>query len=155
MKFLHEFLKYSNGTVVDNGWWRISDDGTKLVNRCGGYHGYEPSEDDIVCEVDGWGDLDYSFLVKNDSPYGWIDRNGKYYGCEYEDHEDIAEFVLHKTSRQLEAEGWIKVYRGYGRERETYIDEKWWHLVTPEQLQTLVEKQLEDTHVYIFATRTQ
>ena len=151
MKFLHEYLRYSSGLVTDNGWWRISDCGTKLYNRRGGYHSYTPSKDDIICEADSWDDLDYSFLVKNDSLYGWIDRNGRYYGCEYEDHDDVAELVLHKTSRQLEEEGWIKVYRGYNRERETYIDDKWSHLVTPEQLQTLVEKQLEDTYVYIYS----
>lgn len=155
MKFLHEFLRYSDGTVRDNMWWRISEDGTMLFNRCGGHHSYEPSEDDIICEVDSWDDLDYSFLLKNESPYGWIDRNGKYYGCEYEDHDDIAELVLHKTSRQLETEGWIKVYRSFNRGIETYIDDKWNHLVTPEQLRTLSEKNLEDTYVYIMAKHFQ
>lgn len=155
MKFLHEFLSYSNGLVTDNGWWRISNDETKLFNRCGGYHSYVPSEDDIICEVDSWDDLDWSFLVKNESPYGWIDRNGKYYGCEYEDHDNIAELVLHKTSRQLETEGWIKVYMSFNRGIETYIDDKWSHLVSPEQLRTLTERQLEDTYVYIYATYMQ
>ncbi len=152
MKFLHEFLRYSDGSITDNGWWKISEDGTKLLNRCGGYHSYEPSEGDIICEEDSWNDLDYSYLIKNESPYGWIDRNGKYYGCEYADHDNIAEFVFNKTSWQLECEGWIKVYRGFARERETYINDKWSHLVTPEQLQTLSEKQLEDTYVYIYST---
>ena len=102
-----------------------------------------------------WDDLDYSFLLKNESPYGWIDRNGKYYGCEYEDHDDIAELVLHKTSRQLETEGWIKVYMSFNRGIETYIADKWKHLVTPEQLRTLSEKNLEDTYVYIMAKHFQ
>ena len=151
MRFLHEFLRYSNGEVRDNGWWKISEDGTKLINRCGGHHSYTPNENDIICEVESWDDLDYSFLLKDESPYGWIDRNGRYYGCDYEDHDDIAEYVLKKTSRQLETEGWIKVYRSFRGGAETYIDDKWSMLVSPEQLQTLIEKGLEDTYVYQYS----
>ena len=47
-RFLHEYLHYPNGTVVDNGWWEIV--GNRLYNRAGGHHDYDPQSDDEIRE---------------------------------------------------------------------------------------------------------
>lgn len=146
MKFLFEKQQYADGIVRDNGWWRISGD--RLYNRCGGSHDYVPHDDDIICEANDWDELDYSYLLKPESKYGWIDRNGRFYGCNYEEHDDIAELVLHKSSRQLETEGWIKIYASFTHDIEAYIDDKWRRLITPEQIQTLSDKGLHESYAY-------
>lgn len=122
MKFVHEFLHYDNGSVKDNGWWEISEDGAKLFNMWGGWHDYTPREDDIIVEADNWDQLDWSCLLKPDSPYGWIDRRGVWYGCDYQSHAEVAELVLHSSERALEVQGWVKVFRGLGGKADWYID---------------------------------
>lgn len=110
-KFLLEYQEQGDGTYRPNGWWQI--EGDKLVNRVGGYHDYTPAEDDVISEVDSFDDLDYSYMLDVDSPYGWIDLDGTWYGCAYSEHSEVAKRVLHSNDLQLESEGWIKVYRGY------------------------------------------
>lgn len=141
MKFLHEYLRYSGGTIIDNGWWEISEDGTRLINIYGGWHNYTPREDDIVVEADSWYDLDWSHLLKPDSPYGWIDRDGKWYGCGYQNHSAVAEFVLGKTERDLEESGWVKLYRRYNGETDWYMesDQGIRNRITQAQIKTLKE----------------
>ena len=154
MKFLHEFCRYGNGQIEDNGWWKISSDGKRLINRHGGGHDYIPSDNDIICEVDHWEDLDYSYLLKPDSPYGWIDREGKWYGCRYMQHDDVAELVLHTSSRELEENGWIKIFRTWNCQRDAYIDYQNGirGRVTEQQLKTLVDIGMEDCSLYRHCT---
>lgn len=146
MKFLHEFSKYGDGTVSDNGWWQISEDGKRLLNGAGGWHDYIPSDDDIIAEADSWEDLDWSCLIMPDSPYGWIDREGKWYGCKYSDHASVANLVLHSSERALEMQGWIKVYRNFRGEVDWFFDCDLGAIrsrLTPAQVKTL-----EDHGIY-------
>lgn len=146
MKFLHEFLKYGDGTKRDNGWWKISADGTNLLNEVGGYHPYIPCPDDIIAEADSWDDLDYSYLLKPDSSYGWIDRDGKFFGCDYSGHRDIAERILHSSERALEMQGWIKIYRDFDGKTTWFIEWDYCHSggITEAQEKTLEEKGLKN-----------
>ena len=146
MRFLHEFFKNADGTKRDNGWWRISEDGKHLINAYGGWHDYTPSSDDIIAEADSWDDLDWSHLLKPDSPYGWIDREGKFYGCSYSNHDAVAERILHSNDRVLEEQGWIKVYRASTGETVWYTDWRYCRSggITEAQEKTLEEKGLEN-----------
>lgn len=109
MKFLLEYLKYSNGEKKFNGWWEI--DGDRLYNRSGGWHHYTPSPDDVVVEAVDWDDLDYSPYLFPDSEYGWLSPDGQWYGCEFMDHYLIAKKVLHSSEEVLELDGWVKAFR--------------------------------------------
>lgn len=135
MKFLHEFCTSANGTVLDNGWWKI--EGNRVYNRFGGCHTYEPSDTDIIVECDDWKDLDWSILIKKDSPYGWISRDGTFYGCGYGDHKDLAELYLHKSEKELELLGYIKIYRGYDRKPSMYFNYLNCGFITENQKNTL------------------
>ena len=148
MKFLHEFSRYGNGVVLDNGWWKISENGKYLENRSGGYHGYTPREDDIIVEVDDWDDLDYSYLLKPDSPYGWIDRDGKFYGCDYRHHNALAIYVFRKDDEEdLIREGWVKVYRDFQGKICAYYD---WSLGVRGRLTEAQEKTLDERNIEHF-----
>lgn len=132
-KFLHEFLKYRDGHIHDNGWWEIVGD--KLYNEAGGYHYYIPEENDIIVEVNDWEDLDWSFLIDNTQPYGWIDLQGNFYGCKYMEHELLAEKYFKATDRYLELKGYVKVFRGYDCLIEYYV----YRNLTEKQKQKLLE----------------
>lgn len=110
-RFLHEFNHYRDGTVSDNGWWEIRGD--RLLNLAGGFHYYIPREDDIIVEANSFQDLDWNYLIKPESPYGWLAPDGRFYGCAPYEHEDIASLVLKTDERSLEKSNWIKLYRDY------------------------------------------
>ncbi|MBE7075360.1 MAG: hypothetical protein E7376_05225 [Clostridiales bacterium] len=40
---------------------------------------------------------------------GWLAPNGEFYGCEYRSHDALARYVLHKETRSLEEQGYIKI----------------------------------------------
>ena len=63
-----------------------------------------------VVEASDWTDLDWSYLIDNSLLLGWISPDGRFYGCKYEDHAKVAELYFKKSERQLEKEGWVKVY---------------------------------------------
>ena len=53
---------------------------------------------------------------------GWLSPDGKFYGCGFYGHDDLAHALLRKTVGSLESEGWIRVHsssfatgRDYGR----------------------------------------
>lgn len=119
-KFLHNFSEYNDGTIVDNGWWKI--DGCYITNLYGGRQAYEPSDDDIIVEADDITNLDWSCLLKPDSIFGFIDRNGKHYSCDYGEHRLFAQLYLKSNERCLEIQGWVKIYRNYNRQIEYYYE---------------------------------
>ena len=102
----------------NGGWWEIAGD--RLVNIVGGGHRYIPSPDDRIVEAESFDNLDYSYLIKPDSPYGWISPEGRYYGCEYRDHGIVARRILKSNEYDLEQKGWVKVFRDYTQDRGWY-----------------------------------
>ncbi len=140
MKFLHEFLEYQNGKKVDNGWWLIDEKLNRLYNRRSGYHSYEPSGNDIIVEADNWQDLDWSCLLKPDSPYGWIDLNGTFYGCDHFEHAELADLYFKSNERALEDIGYIKVYREIDGTVAYYTSRRF---PTEKQEQTLIDRGIE------------
>lgn len=75
-------------------------------------------DDDIVhgeCEVEDYEDLDHSktglLQDASEASGGWVDRDGKFYGCEYMAHDDLARLVIRKEVKELEQLGWIRVWK--------------------------------------------
>lgn len=118
-KFLHEFMRSKDGSLRDNGWWEII--GNKVYNICGGYHDYKPSEDDIIVSANDWDELDWSCMLEDDSQYGWVDVHGRFYGCDYMKHNEVAEMYFKCTERELENAGFVKIYRDYDGTRSYYV----------------------------------
>ena len=112
MKFLHENMKYNDGTVRDNGWWEIDDN--RLYNFRGGWHFYTPSPNDIIIEADSWDDIPMDYLLDDNAITGWVAPDGKFYGCDSEEHELIAERVLKMSETMLEDQGYVKIFRNPG-----------------------------------------
>ena len=93
--------------LENNFWWELEDG--MCYNRCGGMHKYIPEPSDVIAEADSWEDLDWSCLIKPDSKCGWLAPDGRFYGCDYADHENLAGLYFKKPERQLEDEGWVKI----------------------------------------------
>lgn len=137
MKFLHEFLEYGDGTFIDNGWWEIRGD--KLINGAGGWHPYTPTDNDIIVEAEGRDELDYSYLLQPDSDLGWLNLDGKFYGCKYRDHQALAELYFKTSERRLEEMGWIKIFKDFDGDIAWYHEEE---RPTKKQEDYLLEKGL-------------
>jgi hypothetical protein len=121
-KFLHEFMCYGDSTEKhDNGWWEI--DGDYLYNTAGGRHSYIPKADDIIAEADDITGLDWSHLIKDDCPTGWVDLDGKFYGCEVEAHSAVARLYFKSDEKELEELGWVKIFRSFNDKSLTFYCE--------------------------------
>lgn len=113
MIFVHEYAKYSNGDIEDNGWW--SYEKGKLVNSGGGYHEAMPLrsyKEKVKCN--SWEDFYKTDTYKNslilkDSKFGWLSPEGDFYGCDYRDHERVAIYYFGKDEEELEKSGWAKI----------------------------------------------
>ena len=92
----------------NNFWWELEDSGF-VCNRVGGRHAYDPEFDGPIVEAESFEDLDWSCLIKPDSKCGWLSPDGRFYGCGYSDHADVADLYFKKSERELEDEGWIKI----------------------------------------------
>lgn len=136
-KFLHEFRHYSDGTIEDNKWWEIKGD--RVYCMAGGWHEYNPSKDDIIVYANDWNELDWSCLLKDDSLYGWIDVHGRFYGCDYMEHDRIAYLYFKCTERNLEDAGFAKVYRDYDGSQAYYVAK----YLTERQEKTLIDMGIE------------
>ena len=148
MKFLHEYLKSPNGTILSNAYWEIR--GNRLYNAAGGFHFYEPKEDDEIIEST-WDEILYEAALKKlDSSKitGWIASDGTFYGCDPTDHWEIAERILNSTERELEERGYCKIYCNpiwYMTDEPEYSYYYEEHL-TEAQIDVLISKGLEITH---------
>ncbi len=107
-KFLHEYSRYANGQVIENGWWEIR--GNKLFNSAGGHHDYYPRPDDEIREGT-WEEIMRDYLLDNSQITGWIAPDGTFYGCKPEAHSGIAYYVLNARERELEERGFVKIFK--------------------------------------------
>ena len=106
-----KFAKY-------DGYWYKYDDTTPIEHATMyNIHGAKITgcnlSDYQIVEADDYDCLDWTktTVLMEDSKYGWLDREGKFYGCSYEQHEYQARFIHKKTRRELEELGWIAVGR--------------------------------------------
>ena len=52
----------------------------------------------------------FRFLLKPFSDQGWISPTGRFWGCDYYAHDDIAYALIRRPPAQLEYEGWVRVH---------------------------------------------
>lgn len=158
--FLHERRIIRNGEIVDNGHWLIDTDEEpipgeeyKVYNAAGGYHywtcgkEYSDEKNDVVF-AKGWDELDNSALLTPTSRIGWLAPDGTFYGCQYWQHQLIADRVIHKTEIEMENEGWVKMYKSQlfpFDPPEYYVCRNSEHInyLTDEQVKVLSEKGYE------------
>lgn len=94
-------------------WVRDVGSESYWVNMVGGM--FPKSKCDTILDtkvVEDPEELDWSvtgFLV-TDTACGWLSPEGKWYGCTYENHDLIADLILKRPRRELDREGWVKVY---------------------------------------------
>jgi len=94
--------EYDESTPVNNAVLKNFYMGKNSGNDLTGYE---------IVEAKSWFDLDWKgTTVYSDIYYtGWLSPNGKFFGCDYECHEEQAMFV-HKTNlTDLEEKGFIKI----------------------------------------------
>jgi hypothetical protein len=123
----------------ENGWWELV--GNTCYNRVGGRHEYYPQDKDVFAEANDWDELDYSYLIKPDSEYGWVSPDGRFYGCKYADHSLMAKMYFKKSERQLEEEGWVKIFRDSYDRKPTWMSDKL--MITGAQRITLESRGLQ------------
>ena len=149
-QFLHEYSRYPNGKIIDNGWWEIR--GNRLYNRRGGHHDYTPMPDDEIREAT-WDEIVREEIVDNTKTTGWIAPDGTFYGCSTQDHSLVAQYVFNSDERSLERAGYVKIYEVpyYLRIKHPEYDRYEYirgdgHRATEAQILTLKEKGLEIYH---------
>ena len=99
---MKKYVKYNNF------WWELENG--FIYNRVGGHTVYDPETAGPIVEVENFEDLDWSCLIKPDSNLGWVSPDGRFYGCDYTDHADVADLYFKKSERELEDEGWVKIW---------------------------------------------
>ena len=103
VKFKNSWWQYDERTPFDSA--TIYDVLTSVVAVHIDIRDREIEETDSAWKLD-WNGT--SILDKN-SRFGWVDRNGKFYGCDYASH-DLQAQIVHKSSRsELEKAGWIHI----------------------------------------------
>ena len=93
-------------------WVRDVGSSTYWMNMMGGMIPKEKGDTIMATKVvDRYEDLDWSmtgFVTKN-TACGWLSPAGKWYGCDFENHDAVATLVLKQTVKELEHEGWVRV----------------------------------------------
>lgn len=111
--FLHEKI---NGH--DNGYWEIISatkkppigELIKVRNVCGGQHFHTVTEEDELIFSTWETVLKQYFLDQTDSPWGWIDREGRFYGCDFMEHKFCADICFNMSELEAERRGYVKIY---------------------------------------------
>lgn len=62
--------------------------------------------------VEWFDKLDWSMtsLCQPNSDAGWLDREGRFHGCDPMAHDTYAHYMLKKRVEELENTGWVRVY---------------------------------------------
>ena len=106
---LRTFVKYKNF------WWEYEGDSpidnARLYNVYGGYACNVDIRDRETVQANNFKELDWSGtdVLNKNSKYGWVDRNGVFYGCDYTCHELQAYLVHNSSKEELERAGWIHI----------------------------------------------
>lgn len=97
--------------IVMTSWYE--DDGDKWQNYMGGW--CTKSDKDIVLETQEAEDiheLDWlkTSLINDKEISGWLNRSGRFYGCNSQAHDLVADLVFNKSVQEMEDEGWVRIY---------------------------------------------
>ncbi len=132
-------------------WWQYDETTPKDDATLFGINGTSINKDITNCEIveaKSFQDLNWKNTKVWDDKYsyGWLDRKGVFYGCDYEYHEKQA-YLVHKTdSNQLEKLGWIHISKI--SKNDTYYfasfhgDYKEGVLPTEQQMEYLIKHNL-------------
>ena len=151
-----KFVKY------ENFWWEYDEttpkNNAKLINLVGGYNTGNDITNCEIVEADGFECLDWSNteILNKNSRYGWLDRNGKFYGCDYRHHDMQANYIHKKSRRELERFGWILIGKNFYEETGKLIamfygDYKEGVMPTDAQLEYLSRRSDVDSSFVIYA----
>lgn len=85
------------------------DDGTVLANmRCESIHEtFRNASDEVIALEKAYAER---YLLDPWAREGWLAPNGKFWGCGFFKHDDIALALIRKPTGALENEGWIRVH---------------------------------------------
>jgi hypothetical protein len=83
-------------------------------------------------------DLAMRFLLDPWSDQGWVSPDGRFYGCAFFAHDDIAYSLIRKSPGLLEHEGWLRVHT------DSFRRSDWSHHVTVRQERTIMALGFED-----------
>ena len=120
-----KFVKY------DNYWWEYDDKTPLEYATVYNMYGGKMTECDLTkCEIVEAKDFEYldwtnTDLLNNQSKFGWVDRNGKFYGCNFEHHGLQAKLVHRSSRRELEKLGWIIIGKNFFEETDKLIATFW------------------------------
>jgi len=107
------FLRKRNGEC-----WKITQEHNepyigklvRLENYNGGYHYYKIVEQDEIFSSD-WETVLYNYYKNNQkSEYGWLNREGQFFGCDKYDHAQCIYNISGMYEQDAEKVGWIKIY---------------------------------------------
>ena len=116
-KFIHEYQLWNDGDFHDNGFWEYSEeeipqigDLIQVENQYGGYHFHRVNKEDEFFEGE-WDEVLREYYKKQtDKEYGWIDKDGIFYGCDYADHACCADACFGLSELEAEDAGIIKIF---------------------------------------------
>ena len=101
--------------MYKNFWWEYDEtshlDYARLYDHCGICAFGVDARNLKMCEAQDFENLDWNNtpVLNNTSVCGWLDRNGKFYGCDFTEHVMQAEYVHHSSILMLESLGWIHI----------------------------------------------
>ncbi len=129
---------------IDNFWWEL-DISTPLkkatvYNMGSGRMTEIDVSGDEICEAKDWQYLNWegTEILSNKYETGWLDRDGKFYGCDYRCHSMQAELIHNADERSLELAGYIKITNIYfhGMQLEALlVHDRNHNLIKPTQAQ--------------------
>jgi hypothetical protein len=105
-----------------NGYWEVkwhSNENDKpqvgeqltVENFCGGHHYHTVKEDDEFL-YSTWDHVEYLYYSNNTkADYGWVDKEGRFYGCDWMGHSACAAAIFHISEHEAEQAGYVKIYR--------------------------------------------
>ncbi len=101
---------------IENFWWQWDDatpqESACLYNAFGGKMSNCDIRNCKVADAEDFNKLDWTGTsILNNSRYGWLDRDGKFYGCDYRHHELQAKFVHNSSRAELERRGWVIIVK--------------------------------------------
>lgn len=99
--------------LIDDGccnlWWEL--DGDTIINPYN--YRYDIGNSCVIetVEAESWDDLDYekTGLIVPDAKVGWLAPDGTWYPCLGENHDLVAEQIIHKKVRDLEDVGYVRI----------------------------------------------
>jgi hypothetical protein len=150
MIFLHEKINLQNEKFIDNGFWKVKDAttfpevGEKIIveNYSGGHHYHTVQPKDEFIEG-YWENLMKIYATEiSKQNYGWIDRDGIFYRCDYMEHAFIANACFNMTEAMAEVKGYVKIYKDpFDTADRAWFCDKY---LTRAQYNKLVELGFED-----------